>query len=116
MSPKYSRYSGSWLNVLPIKNFFLKISGQQQRWPRPLPGAILIPPALLVVADSGVLFEFFRTTQHYSIFSGSHTASWGKNIVSSRTSNCMSINGGIDRQMSCMCISGGATPRIKTKA
>jgi hypothetical protein len=30
---------------------FLKISGHQQRWPRPLPGAILIPPALLVVAD-----------------------------------------------------------------
>ena len=35
-----------------IKKFFLKISGPQQRWPRPLPGAILIPPALLVVADS----------------------------------------------------------------
>ena len=34
-----------------IKKFFLKISGRQQRWPRPLPGAILIPPALLVVAD-----------------------------------------------------------------
>jgi hypothetical protein len=34
-----------------IKKFFLKISGHQQRWPRPLPGAILIPPALLVVAD-----------------------------------------------------------------
>ena len=31
----------------------LKISGRQQRWPRPLPGAILIPPALLVVADFG---------------------------------------------------------------
>jgi len=30
---------------------FLKISGHQQRWPRPLPGVILIPPALLVVAD-----------------------------------------------------------------
>jgi hypothetical protein len=29
----------------------LKISGHQQRWPGPLPGAILIPPALLVVAD-----------------------------------------------------------------
>jgi len=29
----------------------LIISGHQQRWPRPLPGAILIPPALLVVAD-----------------------------------------------------------------
>jgi hypothetical protein len=34
-----------------IKKNFLKISGHQQRWPRPLPGAILIPPALLVVAD-----------------------------------------------------------------
>ena len=33
-----------------IKKIF-KISGHQQRWPRPLPGAILIPPALLVVAD-----------------------------------------------------------------
>jgi len=29
----------------------LKISDQQQRWPRPLPGAILIPPTLLLVAD-----------------------------------------------------------------
>jgi hypothetical protein len=29
----------------------LIISGQQQRWPQPLPGAILIPPALLVAAD-----------------------------------------------------------------
>jgi hypothetical protein len=35
-----------------IKKFFLKISGPQQRWPRLLPGAILIPPALLGVADS----------------------------------------------------------------
>jgi len=34
-----------------IKKFFLKISGHQQRWSRPLPGAILILPALLVVAD-----------------------------------------------------------------
>jgi len=34
---------------------FLKISGHQQRWPQPLPGAILIPPALLVVADFGKL-------------------------------------------------------------
>jgi hypothetical protein len=30
---------------------FIKISGHQQSWSRPLPGAILIPPALLVVAD-----------------------------------------------------------------
>jgi len=30
---------------------YLKISGHQQRWSRPLPGAILIPPALLVAAD-----------------------------------------------------------------
>jgi len=36
---------------LTYERFFLKISGHQQRWPRPLPGAILIPPALLVVAD-----------------------------------------------------------------
>jgi hypothetical protein len=53
MSRKYSRYSGNWFNVRHIKKFFLKISGHQQRWPRPLPGAILIPPALLVVADLG---------------------------------------------------------------
>jgi len=37
-----------------IKKFFLKISGPQQRWLRPLPGAILIPPALLVVADLAI--------------------------------------------------------------
>jgi hypothetical protein len=43
--------SYSWLKVLLIKKFFLKISGHQQRWPRPLPGAILIPPAPQVVAD-----------------------------------------------------------------
>ena len=29
----------------------IKISGHPQRWPRPLTGAILIPPALRVVAD-----------------------------------------------------------------
>jgi hypothetical protein len=34
-----------------ITKFFLKISGHQQRWPRLLPGAILIPPSLLVAAD-----------------------------------------------------------------
>jgi hypothetical protein len=34
-----------------IRQKFLKISGHQLRWPRPLPGAIFIPPALLVVAD-----------------------------------------------------------------
>jgi len=28
-----------------------KISGHQQSWSRPLPGAILIPPALLMAAD-----------------------------------------------------------------
>jgi len=28
-----------------------QISGHQQRWPRPLPGAILIPLVLLLVAD-----------------------------------------------------------------
>jgi len=37
-------------DIIEIKKFF-KISGHQQRWPRPLPGAILIPPTLLVVAD-----------------------------------------------------------------
>ena len=31
--------------------FYLTINGHQQRWPRPLPGAILIPPDLLVIAD-----------------------------------------------------------------
>jgi len=41
---------------------FLKISGHQQRWPRPLPGAILIPPALLVVADC--LFTFHKGNNH----------------------------------------------------
>jgi len=50
MSPKYSCYSGSWLNVTYLK-FFIKNSGHQQRWPLPLPGAILIPKDLLVVAD-----------------------------------------------------------------
>jgi hypothetical protein len=33
--------------------FAVKISGHQQRWPRPFPGAILIPPALLVVTEWG---------------------------------------------------------------
>jgi len=37
----------------------LKISGHQQGWPRPLPGAILIPPALLVVADFWFRLELF---------------------------------------------------------
>jgi hypothetical protein len=36
---------------ITYEKFFLKISGHQQRWPRLLPGAILIPPALLVAAD-----------------------------------------------------------------
>ena len=35
----------------------LKTSGHQQRWPQPLPGAILIPPALLVAADLGYPYE-----------------------------------------------------------
>jgi hypothetical protein len=35
-----------------IKKFFLKIGGHQQRWPRPFAGDILIPPTLLLVADS----------------------------------------------------------------
>jgi hypothetical protein len=54
------RYSDSWLNVLAIKKFFIKISGHQQRWPRPLPGAILIPPAPLVVADFFTPFLFLK--------------------------------------------------------
>jgi hypothetical protein len=33
----------------------LKISDHQQRWSRPFEGAILIPSAMLVVADSTVL-------------------------------------------------------------
>jgi hypothetical protein len=37
-----------------------KISGYQQRWPRPLPGAILIPSALLVVADLAVSFPLLK--------------------------------------------------------
>ena len=62
VSRNYVRYSDSWLNVLAIKKFFIKISGHQQRWPRPLPGAILIPPAPLVVADfiTPFLFREFR--------------------------------------------------------
>jgi hypothetical protein len=44
------------LDKTEIKKFFLKISDHQQRWPRPLSGAILIPPALLVVADFGYRF------------------------------------------------------------
>jgi hypothetical protein len=34
-----------------IEKILLKISGHQQRWLGPLPGTILIPPVLLVVAD-----------------------------------------------------------------
>ena len=37
---------------ITYQKFFLKINGHQQRWSRPLPGAILIPPATLVVVDS----------------------------------------------------------------
>jgi len=44
------------MNIL-LFSFILKISGHQQRWPRPLPGAILISPALLVVADLEVADE-----------------------------------------------------------
>jgi hypothetical protein len=47
---------------MPAAYELKQISGHQQRWPRPLPGAILIPPALLLVADlpvihSGLLFD-----------------------------------------------------------
>jgi hypothetical protein len=45
VSRKYLRQRYRWLKELPIKKFFLKISDHQQRWPRSLPGAILIPPA-----------------------------------------------------------------------
>jgi hypothetical protein len=37
------------MSFLPF--FVAEISGPQQRWPRPLPGAILIPPPLLGAAD-----------------------------------------------------------------
>jgi hypothetical protein len=42
---------GLFMVWTPKENIIKKISGHQQRWPRPLPRAILIPPALLVVAD-----------------------------------------------------------------
>jgi len=45
VSRKYLRQKYSWLKELAIKKFFLKISDRQQRWSRPLPGAILIAPA-----------------------------------------------------------------------
>jgi len=49
-------WSGKWSSkpTEPIKQRLkknLKISGHQQRWPRPLLWAILIPPALMVAAD-----------------------------------------------------------------
>jgi ABC-type molybdate transport system permease subunit len=51
------------------KKFFLKISGHQQRWPRPLQGAILIPPAPLVVADfpAGTLLAFTVSFDNFLI-------------------------------------------------
>jgi hypothetical protein len=48
-----------------MKKNFLKISGHQQRWPRPLPGAILIPPVLLVVADFYFQKAFRPTGKYY---------------------------------------------------
>jgi proline racemase len=39
------------------------ISDHQQRWPRPLPGAILIPPALLVVADCHIGIQKLSLTE-----------------------------------------------------
>jgi hypothetical protein len=43
-------------------------SGHQQRWSRPLPGANLIPPALLVVADfeNGAASLTINKIQSYS--------------------------------------------------
>jgi hypothetical protein len=43
-----------------------KSSGHQQRWPRPLPEAILIPPALLLVADLVNGMEDFRWEGYYT--------------------------------------------------
>ena len=67
---KQTRYCQWWISQVviktdrsdktEIKKFFLKISGPQQGWPRPLPGAILIPPALLVVADWAVPGSRFK--------------------------------------------------------
>jgi hypothetical protein len=41
-----------------------KISGHQQKWPRPLPGAILIPSALLVAADSTSFKRYLLSLGH----------------------------------------------------
>jgi hypothetical protein len=41
--------------ILGVLDAILKISDHQQRCPRPLPGAILIRPALLMVADSIII-------------------------------------------------------------
>jgi hypothetical protein len=41
-----------------------KISGDQQKWPRQLPGAILIPPALLVAADSPSFKRYLLSLGH----------------------------------------------------
>jgi len=51
MSPKYSRSDDSWLSVLLIQKILFKNQRPPAEVARPLPGAILIPPALLVVAD-----------------------------------------------------------------
>jgi hypothetical protein len=46
---------------ITYEKFFLKISGHQQRWPRPLPGAILIPQlcwwSLIVWMEEGILSQ-----------------------------------------------------------
>ena len=45
------KWSSKPTNPIKQKSKNFKISGHQLRWPRPLPGAILMPPALLVFAD-----------------------------------------------------------------
>ena len=57
--PKKIPRHGKWRGILAFVGIkkssqsqrFVKISGHHQKWLRPFPGAILIPPALLVVAD-----------------------------------------------------------------
>jgi hypothetical protein len=51
MMNRSSRHQDRQIQSNSDQKFFLKISGDQQRWLQPLRGDILIPPALLVVAD-----------------------------------------------------------------
>jgi hypothetical protein len=59
------------------KIFFYKSAAISRAWPRPLRGAILIPPALLVVADSS---NFSLLTVSASNLSGV-TFIWWKNLI-----------------------------------